>query len=203
MDDDAKREAIEQLLAQGLDYYGLDDVANAILTWERVLEIDPENAEAQDYIKTADRRSEPRPKTRRRNGSAPTAAEGPETGLLSQVRDLLREDRIAAAYEMIASGHVSGSAPDLAWEATVDLARSRRYAELRSRLGSLSSTPRLKASDADLRGYNLPPNAGFLVSMVDGMTPLADLISVSGMDAFDVLHTLDGLMSAGLVEFDS
>ena len=119
------------------------------------------------------------------------------------MRDLLREDRVAAAYEMIAACHPVGSTPDLAWEATVDLARSRRYAELRTRLGSLSSVPRLQASDADLRGYNLPPNAGFLVSMVDGMTRLSDLISVSGMDAFDVLHTLEGLVNAGLVEFDS
>jgi hypothetical protein len=202
MDDDAQREAVEQLLAQGLDYYGVDDVANAILTWERVLEIDPENAEAQDYIKTADRRSKPRPKKKKASADT-TRGDGPETGMLAQVRELLREDRIAAAYEMIASCHPNGSAPDLAWEATVDLARSRRYAELRRRMGNLTVVPRLKASDADLRGYNLPPNAGFLVSMVDGMTAIADLISVSGMDAFDVLHTLEGLVTAGLVELEA
>lgn len=200
MDDDAKREAIEQLLAEGLDYYGDDDVANAILTWERVLEVDPGNAEAQDYIKTADRRSKPRPKKKSPGSSR---APGPETGVLAQVRDLLREDRIAAAYEMIASSAPDARAPSIAWEATVDLARSRRYAELRAKLGSLSGVPRLKASEADLRGYNLPPNAGFLVSMVDGQTPLTDLISVSGMDAFDVLHTLEGLVNAGLVELRS
>ncbi len=198
MDDDAKQEAIEQLLAQGLDYYGVDDVANAILTWERVLAIDPHNAEAQDYMKTADRRSTPRPKKKK---TAPVEP-GPETGVMAQVRDLLREDRIAAAWEMIAACAPAGSITDLAWEATVDLARSRRYAELRGRFGSLSIVPRLNASDADLRGYNLPPNAGFLVSMVDGMTPLSDLISVSGMDAFDVLHTLEGLVNAGLVELE-
>ncbi len=199
MDDDEKREAIEQLLAQGLDYYGDDDVANAILTWERVLEIDPENAEANDYIKTADRRSTPRPKKKKK--PSPSAS-GPETGVMAQVRDLLREDRISAAYEMISACAPDGGVADLAWEATVDLARSRRYAELRGRFGSLSTVPRLKASDADLRGYNLPPNAGFLVSMVDGMTSLADLISVSGMDAFDVLHTLEGLFNADLVELE-
>lgn len=199
MEDDAQREAIEQLLAQGLDYYGLDDVPNAILTWEQVLEIDPENAEAQDYIKTADRRSKPRPHSSRRKPTA-EQARSPETGVLAQVRDLLREDRIEAAVELIEGCPPAGKAADLAWEITVDIARSRRYAELRARLGSLSSIPRLCASDADLRGYNLPPNAGFLVSMVDGMTPISDLISVSGMDAFDVLHTLEGLVHAELVE---
>lgn len=201
MDDDAKREAIEQLLAQGLDYYGLDDVANAILTWEQVLELDPENAEAQDYMRTADRRSSPRPRSRRKPGTGTGGA--PEVGVTAQVRDLLREDRVSAAFEMIEACPPAGRAADLAWEVTVDLARSRRYAELRARLGSLSSVPTLRASEADLRGYNLPPNAGFLVSMVDGRTPISDLISVSGMDAFDVLHTLEGLVHAQLVELAS
>jgi hypothetical protein len=176
-------------------------VANAILTWERVLQIDPGNAEAQDYIKTADRRSTPRPRKAREPGAP--VAERDDGGMLEQVRDLLREDRVAAAYEMIAASEPAVGLADLAWEATVDLARSRRYAELRARVGSLSSTPRLKATDEDLRGYNLPSNAGFLVSMVDGMTPITDLISVSGMDAFDVLHTLEGLVNAGLVELRS
>jgi hypothetical protein len=36
--------------------------------------------------------------------------------------------------------------------------------------------------------------------MVDGTTSVADLISVSGMDAFEALHTLSSLMEAGIVE---
>ena len=41
-----------------------------------------------------------------------------------------------------------------------------------------------------------------LVKNMAEQVPLADLISVSGMDPFDVLHTLEGLMAAGLVEID-
>ena len=195
--DDAKREEIEQLLAIGLDYYGVDDVANAILTWERVLEIDADNAEAQDYIKTADRRSKPRPKKKKGAPGAPNVRM-----VLDDVRALLRDGQVSAAYEMLEACDRGEGALDLAWEATYDLARSRRYAEVRHKVGNLANVPRLVASDADLRNFNLPPNAGFLISMVDGVTPLADLISVSGMDPFDVLHTLEGLMAAGLVEID-
>jgi len=195
--DEAKREEIEQLLAQGLDYYGEDDVANAILTWERVLAIDADNVEAQDYIKTADRRSKPRPK---RNSGAPGAAH--VRLVLEDVRRMLADGRVREAYETLAGGERREGKLDLAWESTLDLARSRRYAEVRSRLGSLADIPHLAASDADLRNFNLPPNAGFLLSMIDGATPMADLISVSGMDAFDVLHTLEGLMTAGLVKVE-
>jgi len=193
--DEAKREEIEQLLAQGLDYYGEDDVANAILTWERVLAIDPENAEANDYIKAADRRSKPRPK---RSSGTPGAAH--MRLVLEDVRRMLADGHVREAYEALSGGERREGKLDLAWEATLDLARSRRYAEVRGRLGSLASVPRLAANDADLRTFNLPPNAGFLLSMIDGATPMADLISVSGMDAFDVLHTLEGLVAAGLVE---
>lgn len=195
--EDAKREQAEQLLAQGLDFYGEDDVANAILTWERVLAIDPDNAEAQDYIMTADRRSKPRPK---KNKGAPGAVD--VRFMLEDVRRLLAEGQVREAYETLVGGERRQGTLDLTWEATLDLARSRRYAEVRDRLGSLATVPRLAASEADLRNYNLPSNAGFLLSMVDGATPMADLISVSGMDAFDVLHTLEGLMSAGLVELE-
>ena len=194
--DDAKREEIEQLLAQGLDHYGLDEVGNAILTWERVLALDPGNVEAQDYIKTADRRSKPRPQKTNTPGGVDTRL------VLEDVRGVLRDGRVREAYEMLESCEASEGPISLAWEATLDLARSRRYAEVRDKVGNLACMPRLAASDADLKNYNLPPNAGFLLSMVDGATPLADLISVSGMDAFDVLHTLEGLMATGLVEFD-
>jgi len=194
--DETTRNEIEQLLAQGLDYYGLDEVGNAILTWERVLALDPENAEAQDYIKTADRRSKPRPKK-----AAATRAPNARA-VLEDVRNVLRAGQVREAYEMLAAVEATEGPVDLAWEATLDLARSRRYAEVRERVGSLANVPRLAASDADLKTFNLPPNAGFLISMVDGATPLADLISVSGMDAFDVLHTLEGLMATGLLEFE-
>ena len=194
---DERREEIEQLLAQGLDFYGLDDVGNAILTWERVLEIDPGNAEAQDYIKTADRRSKPRPKKNTGASNAPNVR-----WVLEDVRQMLMEGRVREAFDTLHGSDRRDGHLDLAWESTLDLARSRRYAEVRSRVGNLANVPRLVASDADLRNFNLPPNAGFLLSMVDGATPLADLISVSGMDAFDVLHTLEGLMSAGLVELE-
>ena len=195
--DETTRNEIEQLLAQGLDYYGLDEVGNAILTWERVLVLDPENAEAQDYINTADRRSKPRPKKTAAATRAPNAR-----AVLEDIRNVLCAGQVREAYEMLAAVEAPEGPVDLAWEATLDLARSRRYAEVRERVGNLANVPRLAASDADLKTFNLPPNAGFLISMVDGATPLADLISVSGMDAFDVLHTLEGLMTTGLVEFD-
>ena len=47
---------VERLLREGLDHYGADEVGAAINCWEQVLELDPGNVEAVDYMKnhTAD-----------------------------------------------------------------------------------------------------------------------------------------------------
>ena len=57
----SKVEEIERLLRVGLDHYGYDEVGDAMIAWRGVLALDPGNAEAADYIKTADRRKHPRP----------------------------------------------------------------------------------------------------------------------------------------------
>ena len=37
---------------------------------------------------------------------------------------------------------------------------------------------------------------------VDGMTPLADLMAVSGMDRFEALRSIHRMHEAGIVEWD-
>ena len=196
---DPEQEQIEQLLSKGLDHYAEDDVSAAIVTWNRVLELDPGNAQALDYIRNADRRS-----------AAGSAADEPAAGagasanqtLLREARVLMAESQWAAALELMRGGeHQDAQALDV--EAMIDLARSRLFLEHRATVGDLSSVPRLKADAGALTNYNLPTDAGFLLSMVDGMTSVEDLVSLSGMDAFDTLHSLCGLLEAGIVEMSA
>ena len=51
---ESTRDTVDHLLREGLDYYAADEIGKAILTWRRVLEIDPNNTEAQDYLQTDD-----------------------------------------------------------------------------------------------------------------------------------------------------
>ena len=82
----------------------------------------------------------------------------------------------------------------------MELVRSRLYRAYRDRMGDLDRVPRLKSDAGDLTQFNLPSDAGVVLSMIDGNTPLADLISLSGMDAFEALHTLNALLDSGIVE---
>ena len=46
------QEQIEALLQRGLEFYGRNFVSEAILCWRRVLELDPREARALDYLQT-------------------------------------------------------------------------------------------------------------------------------------------------------
>ena len=48
--------------------------------------------------------------------------------------------------------------------------------------------------------FNLPANAGFVLSMIDGHTNVSDLLALTGMDPFDALHVFTRLVDAGIVE---
>ncbi len=64
---ESRARRIEALLSEGLNHYGMGEVAEATKCWKRVLDLDPEHAEALDFLRTA-----------RDNQSQ--QAEGPEAG---------------------------------------------------------------------------------------------------------------------------
>lgn len=189
---ESREERVKRLLSEGLDLYGLGETSAAIVTWEKVLELDPSNTEALDYIRTADRRKHPRP-PKKENMAGAVAA------LLQEAQALMRQEEFGAALDLLRSASGPGFG-GIEFEATMDLTRGRLYGSYAQEIGDLARVPFVQSSATSLTQYNLPPDAGFMLSMVDGTTSIADLISLSGMDTFDALHTLSSLMQAGIVE---
>lgn len=189
---ESSEQKIQRWLREGLDLYGVDEVSAAIVTWKKVLELDPVNAEALDYIRNADRRRVPR--SEKGAGRSATRA-----ALVQEAQVLMRQGEIAAAFDLL-SGASGAEVRGLDYEALLDLARSRLYVLYCERVGDLERVPRPSGDPSALTRFNLPPDAGFVLSMVDGRTSIEDLISLSGMDALDALHTMNGLIEAGLVE---
>lgn len=188
---ETKQARIARLLAEGLDHYGVGDVANAILSWEEVLVLDPGNGDAQDYIRTADRRRHPRPSGEK--GMPPVVR-----SLLDESRRQIREERFEEALDLLRSA-AEAEPEALEIQARLDLVRARLLRRYRERVGDLSSAPVVRGEAGSITRYNLPSDAGFLLSMVDGSTSAADLVSLSGMDAFEALRILQGLLDAGIV----
>ena len=187
---DVNEQKISSLLQQGLELYGTGDVARAFLLWGEALQLDPGNEEALDYMRDADRRAKPR------GGNAEIGS----PSIIEDARRLLRAENEEAALELLtnAPGEI-----DLEIEAMTELLRASLFRRYRAELGDFSQTPRIISGEAsDLLSRNLPPSVGFLLSMIDGMTPLRDLISVSGMDRFEALRGVYQMHEAGMVEWD-
>jgi hypothetical protein len=193
--DASTAEQVSGLLAEGLDHYGCDEIGDAIEKWREVLRLDPGNAEAIDYLQTADRRDQRR------------------LPMEDQMSDKVRHIVHAAHQTIVADDwegalDILGSAGEgepagLEFEATLEIVRSRLLRRYTQRVGDLNRAPMLSGSSADLTNYNLPPDAGFMLSLIDGTTPLSDLISLSGMDAFDALRIVRNLLDAKIVEMRS
>jgi len=190
-----KKEEIARLLAAGLDHYADDAIGPAIQSWREVLQLDHTNAEALDYIQSADRRDQRR---------LPPDEQMSDTHrhLVHAATGLIDEGDWEGALDLLRSP--GDEAPTvLDFEATVEIVRSqllRRYGE---RVGSDASVPRLKNPSADITGFNLPTDAGFVLSLIDGSTPLADLVSLSGMDAFEAFRIFGSLLDADIVEMNA
>jgi hypothetical protein len=63
-------------------------------------------------------------------------------------------------------------------------------------------TPRCTATPADLRTATIDPRDAFVLSLVDGATPLREIIDVSGMREDVLVASLDRLASLGFVALD-
>ncbi len=50
---ESRTRRIEALLSEGLNHYGVGEVAEATKCWKRVLDLDPEHSEALDFLQTA------------------------------------------------------------------------------------------------------------------------------------------------------
>jgi len=178
---------IASLLQQGLEFYGTGDVGRAFMAWGEVLELEPGNEEALDYMRDADRRAKPR------GGNADLG----QPTLVETARRLLQSGDAESAYELMSSAPTERT---LEHEAMTELLRASLYGGYRAELGDLSQVPTVvSGKGTDVSGRNLPPNVGFLLSMIDGATSLADLISVSGMDRFESLRAISRMHAAGFI----
>ena len=132
--------------------------------------------------------------------SAPAGARR-DVSVATLVRDAqqrLREDDFEGAldlYQLAAS-----LAPErVELEGYVDGLRSRLVKRYRERIGDAGRVPRLLVPADQITRYNLPADAGFVLSMIDGRMSFAELLSVTSMGPFEALRIVAGLLDAGLV----
>jgi hypothetical protein len=187
---DAKE--VERLLTKGLDHYGVGEISEAMAAWEAVLALDVGNERATDYIQNADRR-------KGRSSPEKVAPAGSFHDLVTEGQQLVNRNDLEGALELFSRAEEADLAA-LELGAAVDLVRSRLLREYRDEIGGRKAVPTLRADVESLKGINLPADAGFMLSLVDGATNNEDLVSLSGMDRFEAVRILRSLLAAGVLE---
>lgn len=90
-------------------------------------------------------------------------------------------------------------------------AEARRYARssrerleqiYTSRLGAMTKIPVVTVPGSEVRWLGLDHRAGFLLSRIDGLSPIHVILDVSGMPRLDTLKTLSELLDAGAIRLE-
>ena len=70
-----------------------------------------------------------------------------------------------------------------------------------ARLGSLDRVPVLAVAPGELAKLSIDHRAGFLLTMIDGVTPLDMIVDASGLPRADVLEIVVTLLDRGVIRF--
>jgi hypothetical protein len=70
-----------------------------------------------------------------------------------------------------------------------------------TRLGSFDRMPFVALAAAQIDGLAIDHRAGFLLSLVDGSSPIESILDVSGMPRLDALRILNELVHRGVIAF--
>ena len=191
----AKRTEIARLLRAGLDAYGDDDSGGALNAWNAVLALDPQNADATDYIESLDgggSEVDPEPVI---------PGESTEQTLFEETIDLVAQGRVHEAYALLEYG-TAGAALDLDTLAVFDLVRATLLPLYRAGFGA-TARPRSTVAASQIAALELSDASRGLVAACDGLNTVDALGPACGLDDFEALHQLRGLVDMGIVSMPS
>ena len=213
---ESKEDKTDRLMREGLNHYGMGAVREALRSWREVLRLDPDHAEARDFVATAEEAAHaatppPRAKPPAVDPEVQdhAAAELAESGDDAALDDLVKEGQRLVGKQELEAGldlleAVARRDPmRLEVHGHIEEVRGRLLKRYRDRMGDLGGVPRLSLGLSDVMKFNLPAHAGFMLSLIDGDTSIGDIVSLSGMDSFGALRVLNGLIDAGIVSLGS
>lgn len=209
--DSATHEQVSRLLRRGLNHYGLGEVEEAIRCWEKVQELDPENATAGDYLRNARQELGGSPMledgTRPTEGSVGDVTEPGDSGSAATSID----DRVAAALALYRVGRLEEARAGLEEAAAADtdrldiqgyleLVRGQLVKQFEQEIGDRGRVVKLAVPEEELVRLNLGPEEGYVLSQVDGALTIDELLSLSNMGRFRTLELVAGLLRDRIIE---
>ena len=208
-----------RLLKRGLNEYGLGNLDAAIAIWEAVLELEPENRAAFDYLEAAREEAGYAPKKRVKRVPAPLpsrrpAHAGDEADTPRTLEGVLTEsegggDEVQTALRAYKSGDLERAHDILARvlerdpdrldvEGYLSMIKSKRAKAWVKVIGDQGRVLRLTVAPDTLRALKLAPDEGFVLSQIDGMLSIDQLLSLQ-QDRVRALEIVARLIREGIV----
>jgi hypothetical protein len=126
---------------------------------------------------------------------------GPPTERLTQVRDRYEAGDYSGAL-VIAEGLLEENPDHIAALGYAESCREMLRQMYQSRIGEGALVPRVMVDKEQLRWMSLDHRAGFLLSCVDGLSSIDEILDVSGMPPLDALRLIYELLQEGVIALE-
>ncbi len=196
------QEEIEKLLQDGLTLYGYGKTEDAVTLWRKVLELEPGNQKAIDYIESAGYSIES-------PGISPPSIEVPKSDLksaefvnMNYIRELLKSRRYELAYEFLERLYDKVYHSNKQLVAYLSIVKAQLIKLYYRELYGFKKIPKLNINEQDLIKYNLDKTDGYVVSMIDGYSTVEEIFqTINNIDRFETMRRFYKLTKLGIVGF--
>ncbi len=190
-------EDIEKLLEDGLTLYGYGKTDDAIILWRKVLEIDPDNQKAIDYIQSAGYTGEQKAAEVHR-----VTTKDAEFININYIRDLLKSRRFELAYEFLEHLVEKDYSSNRQIMAYISLVKAQLIKIYNEELYNFKKVPKLNIKEQDIVKYNLDKSDGYIISMIDGYSSMEEIMqTISTVDRFELMKRFYKLTKLGITGF--
>ena len=186
-----KEGQISRMMEEGLHHYGEGRMGQAAACWREVLNLEPGHPGAQDYLRSAGFDT---------GEIEPLEVVGEDgADLLADALELFRRGEAQESLEMLET--LARENPRrMEIQGYLELVRGHLFEYYRERVPDASTVLKVAITPEEMMRFNLPANAGFVLSMVDGSTSVNEILALSGMDPFEAVRVVNKLLEVGIVE---
>ncbi|MCL4478568.1 MAG: hypothetical protein M1381_05640 [Deltaproteobacteria bacterium] len=185
-------EDIKQLLDDGLAFYGVGKIEEAVDVWGKVIELDPGNQQAVDYINSAKEKDE----TKTINMDKKET----EFTNIKYIRDLLKVQRFELAYDFLEHLINKDYSSNKQLLGYLSIAKAHLIKTYYDDLGGLKVVPRLNTNDQEIIKYNLDKEDGYIISLIDGYFDIEEIVQlIETIEQFDVMRRFHKLNKLGVI----
>lgn len=174
------QELINRYLDEGLMLYGLGDFKKAVEKWREILKIEPDNAQARDYIFSAGFPIEE------------------EDNKLKKIKELINNKKFEESYEL-AKSLCQGEPENKEAKEFFNISKDSLTEKYRRIFKDTSVIPFMKIELTDLMNYSLTQEDGFVISLIDGKVTLQEIIDTSGLNDFECKRVISKLEDLGII----